>query len=286
MIVDFRIQPPYKSFLGIHFYRPRPRDVDPIKSNSFDLTRRPVRSFETQDMGDFVREMDEAGVDVGVIMGQKAADRWGSADNEHVAELVEQYPGRFYGFGGVDPMRPGAVAETRRCIEDLGCRGVSILPGWSDPPLYDDDGRVYPIYEMCNELGAMVMITSSHWIGADMSYSMPVHIMKVALDYPDLTIIVGHGCWPWTTQACAMAMRCNNVYLMPEFYMYIPNMPGAGDYVQAANGYLAYRMLFSSCYPSRAFGQALEEFWQLPIEPASQALLLGENGARLLGLTS
>lgn len=286
MIVDFRIQPPYKSFLGIHFYRPRPLNQDPVKGNAFDMSRRPVASFELQTMDAFIKEMDQAGVDVGVIMGQQAADRWGSVDNDDIAELLQQYPSRFYGFGGVDPIRAEAVEETRRCIEELGCRGVAILPGWSDPPLYDDDGRVYPIYEVCNELGAAVMITSSHWIGADMSYSMPTHIMKVALDYPDLTIIVGHGCWPWTTQACAMAMRCNNVYLMPEFYMYIPNMPGAGDYVQAANSYLAYRMLFSSCYPSRSLGQALEEFRRLPIEPASQANLLGRNGARLLGIES
>jgi predicted TIM-barrel fold metal-dependent hydrolase len=161
---------------------------------------------------------------------------------------------------------------------------MAILPGWSDPPLTDDDKRVYPIYEACLQLGAMVMITSSHWIGADMTYSRPTHIQQVAFDFPELTIIVGHGCWPWTTHACAMAMRCSNVYLMPEFYMYIPNMPGARDYVDAANGYLAYRMLFSSCYPSRSLSQALEEFRRLAIEPSSQENTLGNNGARLLGL--
>ena len=96
------------------------------------------------------------------------------------------------------------------------------------------------------------MITSSHVIGPDMSYAMPEHIQRVALDFPQLTIIVGHACWPWTTQACALAMRCTNVYLMPEFYMHVPHMPGAQDYVDAANSYLSHRMLYSSCYPDPA----------------------------------
>jgi predicted TIM-barrel fold metal-dependent hydrolase len=71
---------------------------------------------------------------------------------------------------------------------------------------------------------------------------------------------------------------------MPEFYMYIPNMPGAEDYVKAANSYLAYRMLYSSCYPSRSLKQALVEFKALPLRPEAQENMLEHNGARLLGL--
>ena len=51
-------------------------------------------------------------------------------------------------------------------------------------------------------------------------------------------------------------MRCTNVYLMPEIYMHVPDMPGADDYVRAANTYLSQRMLYSSCYPTRPLDQA------------------------------
>ena len=118
------------------------------------------------------------------------------------------------------------------------------------------------------------MITSSHVIGPDMSYAMPEHIQRVALDFPQLTIIVGHACWPWTTQACALAMRCTNVYLMPEFYMHMPDMPGAQDYVDAANSYLSHRMLYSSCYPDAAARTgarglpAASDLARVPGEPA------------------
>jgi len=284
MIIDFRVQPPYKSFLGIHFFRPRPAVEDPIAGNPFAKGRWPIPSFDQQSIALFIQEMDEVGIDVAVVMGQRTGKRGGNVENDDVAELVKRYPGRFVGFAGVDPMDSGVVDELRRSIEYLGCRGIAITPGWSDPPLYDDDERVYPVYQACLDLKAPVMITSSHYIGADMTYSMPTHIQQVALDFPELTIIVGHGCWPWTMQACAMAMRCSNVILMPEIYLHPPDMPGANDYVCAANSYLAHRMLYSSCYPTLTLQQALAGFQMLPIKPESRENMLWHNAARILHL--
>jgi len=284
MIIDFRVQPPFKSFLDIYFYRPRPVVVDPVKVNAFSIGRRTSAAYVERSVELFVQEMDEAGIDLSVIIGQRAGKTWGSVSNDDIGELVHRYPDRFAGFAGVDPQEPRATDEIHRSIKVLGCRGIAVLPGWSDPPLRDNDRKVYPLYETAAELGIPVMITSSHVIGPDMSYAMPEHIQRVALDFPQLTIVVGHACWPWTTQACALGMRCTNVYLMPEFYMHMPNMPGARDYIDAANSYLSHRMLYSSCYPTRTLGQALDDFRRLPIAPEPQENLLWRNAARLLGL--
>jgi predicted TIM-barrel fold metal-dependent hydrolase len=284
MIIDFRVQPPFKSFLDIYFYRQRPAVQDPVKVNAFSIGRRESPSYVDRSIELFVREMDEAKIDLAVIMGQRAGKAWGSVSNDDIGELLRRYPDQFAGFAGIDPHDAGASGEIRRSVEELGCCGVSVLPGWSDPPLHDDDRIVYPIYETAAALEVPVMITSSHVIGPDMSYAMPEYIQRVALDFPQLTIIVGHACWPWTTQACALGMRCTNVYLMPEIYMHVADIPGAGDYVGAANSYLSHRMLYSSCFPTRSLEQALEDFRRLPIKPESQELMLWQNGARVLGL--
>ena len=176
------------------------------------------------------------------------------------------------------------MGEIRRSIEEFECRGISLLPGWSEPPLRDDDPRVFPLYEAAIDLGVPVVVTSSHVIGPDMSFAMPEYLQRVALAYPELTIVVGHACWPWTTQACALAARCHNVYLMPEFYMYVGSMPGARDYVDAANGFLSHRMLYSSCFPTRSLHQALDDFGALPLSADTRDRLLWRNAARLLGL--
>jgi predicted TIM-barrel fold metal-dependent hydrolase len=284
MIIDFRVQPPYRSFLDIYFYRTRPTVPDPMRLTQYELGRMESPSFRERSIERFVSEMDSLGVDVAVIMGQRAGPAWGIVDNRDIADLVHRYPGRFVGFAGVDAHDPAAPDEIRRSVEDLGCRGISVLPGWSDPPLHDDDKRVYPIYETASSLGIPVVVTSSHFIGPDMSYAMPEYLQRVALDFPELAIIVGHASWPWTTQACALAARCHNVYLMPEFYMYVPGMPGARDYVDAANGYLSHRTLYSSCFPTRSLDQALENFAALPLTGEARERLLWRNAAGLLGL--
>jgi predicted TIM-barrel fold metal-dependent hydrolase len=284
LIIDFRIQPPFRSFLDIYFYRERPAVPDPVTMTQYELGRVDSASFRERSMDLFLKEMDALGIDIAVVMGQRSGPSWGSVSNDDIGELVRRFPDRFVGFAGVDAHDPRATAEVRRAIEELGCRGISVLPGWSDPPLHDDDPRVFPIYEAALDLGVPVVVTSSHFIGPDMSYAMPEYLQRVALALPELTIIVGHACWPWTAQACALAARCHNVYLMPEFYMYVPGMPGAREYVDAANGFLSHRMLYSSCFPTRSLDQALENFAALPLNEPARDQLQWRNAARLLGL--
>ena len=158
-----------------------------------------------------MKEMDEAGIDVGVIMGRQAAAAFGSMPNEEVAELVRDYPGRFVGFGGVSGSDvPGALEEIDRIV-DFGFKGVAMDNGWSDPPLYDDDTALFPIYEKCERLGLILSLTSGIFIGPDLSYSNPAHIQIVAKAFPKLKINVPHGGWPWTTEMCAVAFQCRNI---------------------------------------------------------------------------
>jgi predicted TIM-barrel fold metal-dependent hydrolase len=229
-----------------------------------------------------MEELESSGVERAVIVGQRGADRWGNVDNADIAALVAAYPSKFVGFAGIDAMDASPVERAEVAIEDQGLSGLALIPGWADPPVKDDAERLDDLYAWCQRRSVPVIITSSHFIGPDMLHAHPVHLQRVALKYPDLTMIIGHAAWPWTTAACSLAMRCTNVYLMPEFYMYLPHMPGAKDYVDAANGYLSHRMLFSSCYPSNSISQALAYFDALPLLPRSRELVLHENGDRLL----
>ena len=54
--------------------------------------------------------------------------------------------------------------------------------------------------------------------------------------------------------------------------------------LEAANGFLSHRMLYSSCFPTRSLHQALENFAALPLSDDTRERLLWRNAARLLGL--
>ncbi len=286
MVVDFRVHPPFKSLEDVHFFRPRPETEDSVSGNPFARGRDTPPSFHDRSMETYLAEMDAAGVDHAVISGQQVAARWGSSSNDDIAELVRERPDRFSGFAGLQPHAPDLVGEAERAVYDLGLVGVALTPGWADPPVKDDDLNLMPLYRWCADNAVPVMVTSSHFIGPDMLYAHPVHLQRVALKFPALTLIVAHAAWPWTLAACSLAMRCTNVYLMPEFYMYLPDMPGSRDYVDAANGFLKHRMLYSSCYPSNSLAKALELFRGLDLTSSAQEHLLSTNATRLLGLAS
>jgi predicted TIM-barrel fold metal-dependent hydrolase len=86
---------------------------------------------------------------------------------------------------------------------------------------------------------------------------------------------------------CAVAFQCPNIYLVPDFYMHIPNMAGADEFLKAANFFLSYRLLYASSYPVRPLGQSVRQFSDLAFsDDAIRRRCLGENAGRLLGLST
>jgi uncharacterized protein len=283
VVVDFRVRPPYKGFLDTFHYRPRPISRDPATMSGFHIDLEPSRSVTDRSMTAFIDEFDAAGIDLGVIMGRQAPPAFGSIPNEDVAELVAAYPKRFVGFGSVNGSQTARALDDIDRIVDLGLRGVAMDNGyWA---LHDDDASLYPIYEKIAKTGLILSLTSSIFIGDDMTYCMPVHIQRVARRYPQLKIVVPHGGWPWTTEMCAVAFQCTNVHLVPDFYMHIPNMPGAEQYLRSANYFLSYRLLYASSYPIRPLGQSLRQFKALAFASSDiRDRCLGANALRVLEL--
>jgi predicted TIM-barrel fold metal-dependent hydrolase len=285
MIIDFRIRPPYKSFLDSWIFRTRDPNPSPVTISPLHIGLERYRSFEERSMKYFMEEMDEAGIDKAVIMGRQSAPQYGSVPNSEVAELTREYPDRFIGFGGVNGSDTAVAMEEIKKIVDYGFKGIAMDNGWSAPPLYDDDERLFPIYEKCTELGLILSLTSSIFVGPDLSYSMPAHIQRVAIAFPKLDIVVPHAGWPWTTQMCAVAFQSRNVNLVPDFYLNVPHTPGAEEYMHAVNYYLQHRLLYASSYPVRPLKQSVEQFKALNFEKdETRQLCLGKNAARLLKL--
>jgi predicted TIM-barrel fold metal-dependent hydrolase len=98
--------------------------------------------------------MDAAGVRLGLLSAWHGPSGPLIA-NDEVAAWVEQHPGRCDGLAAVDLARPmAAVRELRRCVGELGFKGLRVIPWlWEAPPT---DRRYYPLYAACVELGVPV----------------------------------------------------------------------------------------------------------------------------------
>jgi 4-oxalmesaconate hydratase len=173
--------------------------------------------------GSQLRLMAERGVDVTVFsprasaMGHHVGDEavsaaWTRTCNDLIARVVTLFPGRFVGVCQL-PQSPGvpianAVAELRRCVEELGFVGCNLNPDpsgghWTSPPLTDHSW--YPLYEAMVELGVPAMVhvsavtnpnfhaTGSHYLNADTTAFMQLLQADLFTDFPDLRLIIPHG---------------------------------------------------------------------------------------------
>ncbi len=287
MVIDFRVRPPYKSFLQLGIFPRWANPVtDPLKMSPFGMGRDPVPSCEQGSMELFLKEMDEAGVNKCVVMGRRTRNSSTGAGNveaEELRELALAYPDRFLPFAGIDPTDDDAPAQVEQA-GNMGFKGISMDPGWCVPALYADDNRVLRVCEACERLGLIAVITHSAVVGPDLGYCDPCAIQHVAQAFPHLNIVVAHASWPNIEKALGMAMLCPNVSLCPDVYFYTDNMPMSEHLVTAANGYLKYRMLFASTYPVGGLKQSVEKWSRKGLTQEALRLTLHDNAARLLQL--
>ncbi len=82
-----------------------------------------------------LQAMDEGGVELGLLAAWHGP-QGALISNDEVAALTRAHPRRFAGIASVDLHRPtDAVHELRRCIKELGFKGLRILPWlWNLPP--------------------------------------------------------------------------------------------------------------------------------------------------------
>lgn len=276
-VIDFRLRPPLAGFLKMALFVENERRDWTTRVHGFE----PAPSAREKSMPLLLAEMDRAGVSVGVVIGRNSG-RYGSISNEDVADIVKTYPGRFVGAASIDPTNRKAACEQIRNAAKAGFRAINIEPGSYPLPMMSDDRRLYPIYAQCEDVGLPVIIMAGGSAGPDLSYTDPVHLDRIAADFPALKIVVSHGGWPWVHQILHIAFRRPNIYLSPD--QYLANLCGMDDYIRAADGFLTDRFLYASSYPFTPVDGYAAWFRSLPIRPEAMEKIMFRNAASLLRL--
>ncbi len=214
----------------------------------------------------------------------------GRIANEEVAASCAEHADVLIPFGSVDPWKGKmAVSEVRRLVEEHGVRGFKFHPSVQgfDP----NDRMAYQVYDAIQDCGVPALFHSGQTgIGAGipggggirLKHSNPMLLDDVAVDFPDLRIIIAHPSFPWQDEALAVATHKPHVYIdlsgwSPKYFP--PQL------VRYANSLLQDKVLFGSDFPVIKPDRWLSDFDQLDIKPAVRPKILKENAARLLGLS-
>ncbi|WP_344265091.1 amidohydrolase family protein [Actinomadura napierensis] len=218
------------------------------------------------------------------------ATGWPRISNEEVAESCAEHPDVLIPFASIDPHKGKAgVREARRLVDQYGVRGFKFHP--SIQGFAPNDPIAYPLYEAIEELGVPALFhTGQTGIGAGvpggggirLKYSNPMLVDDVAVDFPELRIILAHPSFPWQDEALAVANHKPYVYIdlsgwSPKYFP--PQL------VRYANSLLKDKVLFGSDYPVITPDRWLADFAKLEIKPEVRPKILKDNAARLLGLS-
>lgn len=225
--------------------------------------------------------LDEAGVAYAVLLAEICPGVTCWIPNEEVAAICHQAP-RFLPFANLNPhLTTDPAAELERCVQELGCRGLKLLPSYQNwHPL---DARMYRVYAAAQEMHLPVLFHtgSSVFPGTRLRYADPLWLDDIATDFPDLTIIQAHsGRGFWYDRAFFLAKLHDNIYMeisgLPprRLLTYFPEFERNAD-----------KIIFGSDWPSTGpIQQNIQGILNLPLAEESKEKILWRNAARVLGI--
>lgn len=222
------------------------------------------------------------------LINYPSPDLMGFTDetNTFVADYVQAAPDRLLAYGGVHPRFTDDPETQVEALLQMGIRCLKIHPPHQLYPAnaytlgLENLGR---IYRRCEERGMPVLIHTGTSIfpGARSKYGHPMEVDDVAIDFPDLTIVMAHGGRPlWMDEAFFVLRRHPNVHLelsgIPpkRLLEYFPRLAEVAE-----------RVVWGTDWPSpgvKDLRRNLDQFLALPLSDEVKTQITRTNPVQLM----
>jgi predicted TIM-barrel fold metal-dependent hydrolase len=211
--------------------------------------------------------------------------------NDTVLQFAAENADIMMAFASIDPTRGAeGVREAKRLIATGLVRGFKFHPPIQQ--FFPNDRLAYPLYEVIAEAGVPALFHTGHsgigtgvpgGGGIRLKYGNPMYIDDVAVDFPNMPIIMAHPSFPWQDEAISICLHKPEVYIdlsgwSPKYFA--PNL------IQYANSLLKTKVLFGSDYPLITPDRWMADFAKIAIKDEVRPLILKENAMTLFGLKS
>ena len=249
-------------------------------------------------------EMDEAGINKSVMFPTDFGVALGDPEisieevNKKYSQLAQKHPGRLIAFAGLDPRRKNSLDLFRKCVEEWGMKGLKLHPCAG---FYPNQREVYPLLEKACEWSIPALFHSgAMMVPLRSKYSQPIYFDDLAVDFPDLPIIVAHGggIFGYTQMISIMNIKLNimadisawQVIATKNYPFFCKALRDLMDFVEPE------RIFFGSDSPSFRSLMSNKEWVQLikalPQKAADGitfkeeeiSMLLGDNAQKLLNI--
>jgi hypothetical protein len=236
---------------------------------------------------ELLARMDRAGIERIVMINYVSPDLMGftPAVNDFAAGIARHAPERLIPFGGVHPRFTADPAGDVERLRTMGIRGLKVHPphqGFAANAYLDSLPGLAAVYLKAQELGMPVMIHTgtSVFPGARNRFADPMPCDDIAVDFPDLTLILAHAGRPLHTEtAFFLARRHPNLWLdvsgIPpkRLLHYLPRLPDIAD-----------KVLWGTDWPSPGVNDLADnitDFLTLDLPADVQRKILHDNAYKL-----
>ncbi len=270
--------------IDFHTHPYRPADLTPATRVFVQGVSQALREHGDQlaDPRYFAQTLRGQGVQHAVVLPEHCPATSANVGTETVLEWCAAAPDVLVPFASVDPNTDEQPAELVQRYIDAGARGLKLYPSYQF--FYPNERRVYPIYEVCRaaRIPVLMHIGSSVIAGTRIKYCDPVHLDDVAVDFPELPIVMAHGGRGFWFDACAfLASHFRNVYidvtgLVPE--MLLEHFPAMEKF--------AHKYIFGSDWPAmpKSVAHNIAAIERLGLSAAARDRIFYQNAAELLAL--
>ncbi|MCA9319299.1 MAG: amidohydrolase [Planctomycetes bacterium] len=235
--------------------------------------------------------LDQEGIERVALVNYVAPEIMGFTPdvNDWASRYRDRAPDRIIAFGGIHPpATPDVASEMRRLFEDLRLDALKIHAPHQDlaPNAYRQGlVALETIYGMLSDYGKPLTLHTgtSVFPGARSALGDPMLVDDVAVDFPDLKIILAHGGRPlWMEAAFFLLRRHPNVYLdisgIPpqKLLEYFPRLEEVG-----------HKVMFGTDWPSpgvKSIRKNLDAFEVLPLSEVTLDSVRHATARRVFGL--
>ena len=229
-----------------------------------------------------------------IVFGGKARLSGLWVEDDYVSRYVNAHLDSLIGFLSVDPTQPGWERELEDGHKRLGLCGIKLLPMYAG--FTPDDSRLDPLWNYATKHRLPVLLhTGTTFVAqAPLDCTLPRHIDRVAIRFPDVKIIMAHLSHPYEGECVVTIRKHPNVYADVSALHYRPFQLYHSLMLVQEYG-VWDKLLFGSDYPFTTVNASIEglrklnamlEGTALPrLDVAAIERMIHRDSLELLGLT-
>lgn len=240
----------------------------------YDLRMHMDGSLET-----LMAENNKAGITCSVVFTTATTVRQVASIHSFIQDMQDSSNGRLIGFGTLHPaMSEKEIESEVENIIALGLHGIKLHPDFQKIPA---DSKA--VFAMAKAAAGKLPILI-HAGDYRFSFSHPGQVRKLAVSFPELTIIAAHfGGWSEWHKAPDALAGLPNVYFDTSSSLDFISPEKATELIYT---YGTDHVLFGTDYPMWSAGEELSRFAKLSLTEEERRQILYTNAAELLSISS